>query len=118
MESATVGLMRTFFAALFLMVACASIARAAPVAVASDRPAEVAPVSEGGFSWQGQVYTVLELGKALRLAKPSESITSVVMLGDDATVQDVIDITTLSHAAGLPAFYRLNGKLHRIEVSE
>lgn len=116
MESAIVGLMRTCFAALFLMAACASIARAAPVA--SDRPAEVAPVPEGGFSWQGQVYTVPELGKALRLAKPSESITSVVMLGDDATVQDVIDIAALSHAAGLPAFYRLNGKRHRIEVSE
>lgn len=110
------GTVRTCFAALFLMVACASIACAAPVA--SDRPAEVVPVPEGGFSWQGQVYTVLELGKALRLAKPSASITSVVMLGDDATVQNVIDIATLSHAASLPAFYRLNGKLHRIEVSE
>ena len=58
------------------------------------------------------------MGDAIRAAKHSEGVTSVVLLYDqEATVQDIIDVALIARAANLPAFYQQGDKLNHIEVS-
>jgi len=54
---------------------------------------------------------------AIRAAKRSEGITSVVLLEDQkSTVKDILDLTLIAGAAGLPAFYRQGDKLVPIKI--
>ncbi|MBJ7575490.1 hypothetical protein [Luteimonas sp. MC1828] len=102
--------------ALVLATACASVARSEPVA--GELPAEISAALGGEFIWRGRTYTVDRMGDAIRAAKHSEGITSVVLLYDqETTVQDIIDVALISRAASLPAFYQQDGKLNHIEVN-
>lgn len=58
------------------------------------------------------------MSDAIRAAKNSEGVTSVVLLYDqEATVQDIIDVALIARGASLPAFYQQDGKLNQIDVS-
>jgi len=88
---------------------CASVDR--PELAAGALPAEISAA-------RGHTYSVDRMGDAIRAAKQSEGVTSVVLLTDQqSTVQDIIDVALVAQAASLPAFYRKDGKLSRIEVS-
>ncbi|MBZ4039311.1 hypothetical protein [Novilysobacter selenitireducens] len=101
---------------LALVGGCASISRLEPTA--GLVPAEIAASPGDEFSWHGRSYSVDRMGDAIRAAKQSEGITSVVLLYDaEATVQDIIDVALIARAAGLPAFYRQGDELKHIEVS-
>jgi hypothetical protein len=85
---------------------------------AGEVPAEISAMPGDEFSWRGQTYTPDRMGDAIRAAKASEGITSVVLLyGGDATVQDIVDVAIIARAAGLPAFYKQGDKLNAIEIS-
>ncbi|MGY0613417.1 hypothetical protein [Luteimonas sp. A501] len=107
---------KALLAGLVLATGCASVARSEPVA--GEFPAEISAAPGEEFTWRGRNYSVDRMGDAIRAAKHSEGITSVVLLYDqEATVQDIIDVALISRAASLPAFYQQEGKLNRIEVS-
>jgi hypothetical protein len=108
---------RSLFALLLIALIYGGVTRAgsAPDVIA----AEVAATPSDELAWRGHDYSVLELGEAIRSAKLSENIGSVVLLhGESATVEDIVDVAKVAHAAGLPAFYARDGKLNRIEISE
>ncbi|WP_147298589.1 hypothetical protein [Lysobacter soli] len=103
-------------AASAFLAACASVPK--PATYAGDVPAEISAMPGDEFSWRGRNYTPDRMGDAIRAAKASEGVTSVVLLyGDDATVQDIVDVAIIARAAGLPAFYKQGDKLNPITVS-
>ena len=104
------------FAASAILAACASVPKVA--ISAGDVPAEISAMPSDEFSWRGQAYTPERMGDAIRAAKAAEGLTSVVLLyGDDATVQDIVDVAIIARAAGLPAFYKQGDKFNPITVS-
>jgi hypothetical protein len=107
---------KALFGTLIVAAGCASVDRPEPIA--GEVPAEISAVAGDEFSWRGRKYSIDRMGDAIRAAKHSEGVTSVVLLYDqEATVQDIIDVALIARAASLPAFYQQDGKLNHIEVS-
>ena len=107
---------KALFAVLVFATGCASVAQPEPTA--GELPAEISAAPGDEFTWRGRNYSVDRMGDAIRAAKHSEGVTSVVLLYDqEATVQDIIDVALIARAASLPAFYQQEGKINHIEVS-
>jgi hypothetical protein len=107
---------RTLLAVLVVATGCASSARPEPTG--GELPAEISAAPGGEFTWRGRNYSVDGMADAIRAAKHSEGVTSVVLLYDrEATVQDIIDVALIAREASLPAFYEQGGQLNHIEVS-
>ena len=101
---------------LALLSGCATIDRSEPTA--GLKPAEIEATQSDEFLWRGRNYSVDRMTDALRTAKSAEGITSVILLyGEEATVQDIVDVALVARGAGLPAFYRQGEKLNHITVS-
>ena len=103
-------------ATLAVLGGCSSVSRLE--STAGQLPAEISAAPGDEFVWRGRSYSVDRMGDAIRAAKRSEGVTSVVLLYDqEATIQDIIDVALIARAASLPAFYRQGDKLNHIEVS-
>lgn len=108
---------KALLAVLVLATGCASVTSTEPVA--GGFPVEISAASGDEFTWRGRNYSVDRMGDAIRAAKHSEGITSVVLIYDrEATVQDIVDVALIARSATLPAFYEQDGKLNYIEVSQ
>lgn len=95
---------------------CSSAPKVEPTA--GNRPAVISAAPGDEFVWRGHRYDPDRMASAIRAAKTSEGITSVVLAYDqEATVQDIIDTAMIARGARLPAFYEQYGKLNHIEVS-
>lgn len=106
-----------------LVCGCASIPESKQPVPAQEHtvgalPAEIsATTPRGEFTWRGHNYSFERMRAAIRAAKHSEGITSVVLLEDQkATVKDILDVTLIAGAADLPAFYRQGDKLVPIKI--
>jgi len=113
-----VGVIKIIFFAILIAAStgCASVERPEPVP--GELPAEISAAPGDEFTWRGSNYSIDRMGDAIRAAKHSDGVTSVVLVYDqEATVQDIIDVALIARAASLPAFYQQDGKLNHIEVS-